>query len=277
MKKYCWINGKIKICNKISINPYDLGLLRGYAIIDVMRTQNNKPLLLEDHFQRFKKSSDKLNLKIPFNEIKFKKIIGRLLKINKHSNIKELVIKMILTGGISPDSLSIKNPTCCILINDFKELPEKIFKKGAKAITIEYERYLPEAKTTNYIEAVKNQNIKNKNKALEIIYVKNGKVFEASTSNLFIVKNKKIITPKNKVLLGITRKLIIKLAENDFFVKEKEISENQLKNADEVFLTATNKNIVPIVNINGKKIKNGKVGKITKNLIEKLNEFLKNY
>lgn len=278
MKKYCWFNGKIIICEKISISPYDLGLLRGYGIIDVMRTQNNKPLLLKEHFQRFKNGADKLNLKIPFNKIKFEKIIYELLKNNKISNDKELTIKTILTGGISPDAISVKNPACYILIDDFKELPERFFKKGAKTITIEHKRYLPEVKTTNYIEMVKNQNIKNKNKALEIIYVKNGKALEASTSNLFIVKNNGLISPKNEVLPGITRNLIIKLVrKNKISVKEKDISENELKNADEVFLTATNKNIVPIVNIDGKKIGNGKPGKITKNLMKKLAEFLKNY
>lgn len=273
----CYFNNRIIPCDKILINPCDIGILRGYAVFDVMRTQNNKPFLMEQHFKRLKNSASKLNLKVPFNKQEYKKIILNLIKLNR-SSAEELNIRTVLTGGVSQDAFSISSkPTFFILINKFIPLPKEVYQKGAKAIIINYKRHIPEAKTTNYIEAIRNQKIKNKNNALEIIYFENGKVLEASTSNLFIVKNNKIITPKDSVLQGITRRLAIKLAKKNFKVEEREILTEELKNADEVFLTATNKDIVPIINIDGKKINNGNVGDITKFLMNSLEKFLINY
>lgn len=275
-----YFNGKIVDLKKAMINPYDLGILRGYGVFDVMRTINGKPFLLEKHYKRLKNSAEKLKLEVPFSEKDFRKIVEKLIQLNNFLN-KDATIRTVLTGGVSPSAFLIQKPTCYILIERFAALPKEIFKKGAKVITIEYERYLPEAKITNYLEPIRHQAVKEKNGALEIIYVKNGKALEASTSNLFIIKNKsknkKIITPKNNILKGITRGLVINLASEKFHVEERELLEKELRNADEVFLTATNKDIVPVVNIDGKKIGNGKPGEITKNLIAMFDEFLKTY
>jgi branched-chain amino acid aminotransferase len=156
-----------------------------------------------------------------------------------------------------------------------QNLPDKVYKNGVKIITNEYLRTLPTSKTSNYLNAVLLQKYKNKHKALEILYVNNGEVLECSTSNIFIVKNGTILTPKEKVLKGITRKNVIDIAnKNKITVKETELKINELKNADEVFITATNKKVVPIVNIDDFKIADGKVGKTTKFLLNEYNKLI---
>lgn len=272
-----YFNGKIVDLKKAMINPYDLGILRGYGVFDVMRTANGKSFLLEKHYKRLKDSAEKLKLEVPFSEKDFRKIVEKLIQLNNFSNKNAIDIRTVLTGGVSPSAFLVQKPTCYILIERFPALPKEIFEKGGKVITIEYERHLPEAKITNYIEPIRHQDKKEKNSALEIIYIKNGKALEASTSNLFIIKNKKIITPKDNILKGITRGLVINLASEKFHVEEREVLEKELRNADEVFLTATNKDIVPIINIDGKKIGNGKPGEITRVLMAMFSEFLKTY
>ena len=275
MKSYAYFNGKIKSIDKVKISPLDLGFIRGYGIFDVMRTQNGKPLLLNEHWRRFQNAAKELNLKIPINKNKCYELIRKLLKLN---NFPESIIRIVLTGGISEDLFSLSGQeTFLILAERFELLDKRIYEKGASAVTLNFCRELPEIKTTNYLEAIRHQNFKDLHEAFEIIYVKNSEVLEASTSNIFIFKKNFLITPKDKILLGTTRNLIIKLAKNLFQIEEKKISEKELINASEVFLTATNKNIVPIIKIDGKNISSGKVGKNTKILMAKLLEFLKKY
>ena len=275
MKSYAYFNGKIKAIDKVKISPLDLGFIRGYGIFDVMRTQNGKLLLLNEHWRRFQNAAKELNLKIPINKNKCHELIRKLLKLN---NFPESIIRIVLTGGISKDLFSLSGQeTFLILAERFELLNKRIYEKGVNAVTLNFCRELPKIKTTNYLEAIRHQNFKDRHKAFEIIYVKNSEVLEASTSNIFIFKKNVLITPKDKILSGITRNLIIKLAKNLFRIEEKKISKKELINASEVFLTATNKNIVPIIKIDGKNISSGKVGKNTKILMVKLSEFLKKY
>lgn len=264
--------------DKIKISPYDIGLLRGYGVFDVMRTVNGKPFLLKEHFVRLKNSAKELNLKLPFSFAEYEKILKVLLKKNK---FKESSIRTVLTGGEALDAprfLPNKKLTCYILIEEFHGLPEKIFTSGAAIMTLEFERQIPVAKITNYVEAIRSHKKKKRSNCLEIIYVKNGKVSEASSSNFFIFKKGKLITTKNGILLGTTRNLVVKLAKkNKIKIEERAILEEELFSADEVFITATNKDIVPIVKIDGEKVGNGKVGENTKIMMELFSDFVKKY
>lgn len=270
--KYCYLNGKIIILNKARISPNDIVILRGYAVFDFMRTYNGKPFLLKEHFDRLRKSAEELNLKVPCSELTIKKIIKTLLIKNK---MEEAGIRIIITGGITEDSMSPGlTPTMLILTEKLKKLPENVYTEGAKLITFEYQRDIPLAKTTDYLIAVKLQPIRRQNKAIEVLYTKNGLILECTTSNFFIFKGNTLITPKNNVLIGTTRNFVIKLAKRvKFQIEERDLSLKELKSANEAFITATTKEIAPIIRINDQKIGNGKVGKNTKILMEL---FLKN-
>ncbi len=269
-------NGKICNLDKVQINPYDIGFLRGYGVFDVMCTQNGKPFLLDAHWKRFQNSAKELKLQIPVTKEEYEKIIQKLLASN---GFKKSNIRTVLSGGISCDAFSCDGKeTFLILVEKFKPLPVEVYEKGAGVITVEHNRHIPRAKITNYVEAIRNQDAKKKKKALEIIFTKNGEALEASTSNFFVVKNNVLATTRDGVLLGTTRNLVVDLArKNKFKVEERKISEKELREADEVFLTATNKDVVPIVKIDGKKIGNGKIGKNTKILMEIFQGFVKNY
>ena len=106
-----------------------------------------------------------------------------------------------------------------------------------------------------------------------MLYVSNGKVLEAATSNIFIVKDGVVITPKNNVLAGITRNVVIEVAQKKYKVIEREVTITDLLYADEVFLTASYKEIVPIVEIDGKRIAQGSVGKVTLVLMKDFQEY----
>jgi D-alanine transaminase/branched-chain amino acid aminotransferase len=176
---------------------------------------------------------------------------------------------MILTGGeaISGILFDKKHPTFFILIEKFNPFPHSLYKKGAKLITYEYERTFPTIKTINYTVAVALQEKRIKEKAVEILFVSKGTVSEASTSNICIVNKNTVITPKEDVLAGTTLNFSLSLAHPLYLVERRGVTVKELFSADEVFITATNKEIVPIVNIDGKKIGNGKPGPVTRHLI----------
>lgn len=275
-QKYCHFNGKITTPDKVKINPYDLGFLRGHGVFDVMSTVNGKPFLLDEHWKRFQNSAKMLGLKIPVSGGEYEKIVRKLLKSN---GLKKSTIRTILTGGISLNgSTYCQNETFIIFIEKFHGLSEEVYAKGARVVTHDHERHIPTAKVCNYAEAIRHQGKKEKAGALEIIYVKNGKALEASTSNFFIVKNGKLITVKEGILIGTTRNSVIRLARKaGYKIEERDIKIKELHSADEVFLTATNKDVVPVIKIDGKKVGDGKVGKNTKVLMELFRKFTLEY
>jgi branched-chain amino acid aminotransferase len=277
MERYCYFNEKIIPAGKAHISPRDLGILRGYAVFDVMCTQNGKPFLFSEHWKRLRGSAKELGLVIPLKSKEYERIILKLVKAN---GFKKSTVRTVLSGGISSDGFSLDKgkETFYILVDEFKELPKEVFEKGARAITLEYAREIPRAKIASYIFSIRNYHRKIKAKALEMIYVKDGIALEASTSNFFIVKNGIVITPKEEILLGITRNLSVRLAKKaKLKVEEREVKLSELFDADEVFLSATNKDIVPVVRIDGKKIGDGKVGETTKKMMEFFGEFMRNY
>ena len=274
---FCCFNGKIVRADKALIHPDDLGVLRGYGVFDVLKTVNGKIFLFDKHFKRLSDSADYLGVKLPVEKIEIERIINKLILKNK---VKQASIRIVLTGGRSADAMHFDSntPTFYILVSEFKPLKLELFKNGIKLATVDHSRDAAEIKTTNYVEAVKNINERQKKeKFFEILYVSNGIVLEASTSNFFAFIGDKLIAPKDNILKGITRNLVIKLAKKEFEVEERELKTEELNLAAEAFIAATNKDIVPVVQIDDLKIGAGKPGKNTKRLMELFEEFVRAY
>ena len=274
---FCCFNGKIVRADKSLICPDDLGVLRGYGVFDVMKMVNGKIFLFDEHFKRLSDSADYLGVELPLGKNEIERIINKLILKNK---VKQASIRIVLTGGRSADAMHFDSntPTFYILVSEFKPLKLELFKNGIKLATVDHSRDAAEIKTTNYVEAVKNINERQKKeKFFEILYVSNGIVLEASTSNFFVFIGDKLITPKGNILKGITRNLVIKLAKKEFEVEERELKTEELALVTEAFIAATNKDIVPVVQIDDLKIGDGKPGKNTKRLMELFAEFVRNY
>ncbi len=187
MPNYCFFNGKIIPFHSAKLRLNDLGVMRGYGVFDFLHTYNGKPFKLKENLQRIRNSAKIIGLSLIYEDKQLIDIIYKLLAKNKFS---ESDIRLILTGGPSDDLLTSTTPTFYIMVSKHKDLPEKIYQHGAKLITYEYQRLFPEAKTLNYITAVKLQPKKISAGAMDILYVFKNKILECSTSNfcLFIDK-----------------------------------------------------------------------------------------
>jgi branched-chain amino acid aminotransferase len=270
-----YINTKFVPKSKAYVHVNDLGFLRGYGVFDFLVTYNKKPFLLNKHVRRLFNSAEQIGLKIPCRNQEMTSLINKCVR--KNTRFRELAIKIIITGGISKDGLTPSDTsTLAILTNQRKKLPGKLYKEGAKVITVDIQRDIPTAKTLNYTNAVYSMKLARKASAVEAIYIdkKEDVVYEGTTSNLFLVKKSKIFTPETDILPGVTRELVISLAKKHFKLETKKISFRQLITADEVFITASNKEVLPIVKVDRNKINGEAPGKVTKKIISEYKEYI---
>ncbi len=276
MKNYAYFNGEIILEDDIVISHHDLGFLRGYGIMDAMRTVKGRPFLLKEHFERLDYGMKAMNLETGLNLEKFGKIIDNLLQQNKTN--EDVAIKTLITGGRSSNGLKMDGlPTGLITINNLEAVSPSadLYRNGAKVVSLEFQRPMPEIKTTNYIFAIQQQKLKDTAEANEIIYFDKGLLLEGATSSIFVVKNNKIITPSVNILSGTMRNFVIKiLAKENITVEVRRVKLEEALNADEIFLTGTFKNILPIVRVDDIMVGDGKVGKVTKTVMKMINEIM---
>lgn len=277
-KNIFYLNGRFVPEDKALISVYDLGLLRGYAVFDFLRTYNFKPFYLKEHLKRLLNSAKIIGLKHNYTIDNLEKIVIKTLSKNKH--LKEAGIRIILTGGYSKDFITPSKPNLIVMITPIKSLPKTLYRYGASLITKIYERIDPRAKTIIYTDAVRFLEEAKGKGAIEVLLIsKDNEVLECTTSNFFIAKENAVITPTtDKILEGITRKVVIDLCkQNNIKIIERKIYYEELKEATEAFITASNKEILPIVKIDKIKIGDGRVGQLTKFLIKKFQELTKTW
>jgi branched-subunit amino acid aminotransferase/4-amino-4-deoxychorismate lyase len=280
MTQYCFLNGQILPIEEAKVSILDIGLLRGFGIYDGLAGIGGKPFRFGDHWNRFSDGAHALDLNIPITEETCEKKIIEILE--KSDLLDRANIRMILTGGPTIGGIEyvFETPTFYITVEKWESLPQEYYKTGAKLVTYNHLREIPEHKTTNYIRAVNLQNWRKEEKAVEILYLHDGEVLECATSNICLVKDGIIVTPAENVLKGITLKVVLELAESAGYKIEKRlVYQDELKTADEIFITSSFKDIVPIVKIDdfevGQSGAKGQVGPVSKDLIERFAEAIK--
>lgn len=266
-----FLNGKLVTEEKLLIHVRDLGFTRGYAVFDFFITYpHHKPFKLSEHVDRLLHSAELIGLKVPWNKKQIEDWVYQTLEANESET--EKMIKIIVSGGVS-DSLLPSSPTIVIIVEPRHIFPEDFYTKGIGVITVEFRRYVPYAKTNNYIEAVKQAQIAKKVGAVEPIFYDDEQVFEGSTSNVFAFIDGKLKTPKSNILGGITRAVLLERLHLDVSIIEENFSIDELLRAQEVFLTSSNREITPVTKIDGQKVGIGAVGKITKEVMKQFREY----
>lgn len=274
---FCYSNGVFLPLDEITLSPYDLGFLRGYAVFDVMPTENGKPFLWERHYERLVRSAAALNLRVPVGAEAYKNILDEL--IARHAPAK-LSFRTVLSGGPSGNGFAPEEgkETFLILSEEAHACPIDIYEQGVKTITLEYERPIPQVKLANHVLAIRDLPRRREAGAFEAIYVNGGQVSEASQSNLFIVKDGRLVTTWDNVLWGITQGLTLELAEGlGISTEKRKITLEEILTSDEVFITGSSKRIVPVVQADETKIGAGAPGPVTRRLMAAFDDFAKRY
>ena len=215
--RYCFFKDKIIPLAKAKLSPCDLGVLRGYGIFDFLRTYNRRPFLLDQHLERFNNSAKMVGLEVPYGKVKLKEIINDLIEKN---NLPEYNLRLVLTGGESPDGKQVVQPILYILAEEIHDLDESCYLNGVKIISKKFKRSDARVKTTNYLEFLKIRSELKEQGALEPIYYSDEGVTEGATCNIFIFKDDILITPSDNILIGTTRNFVMELAKEKFKVKK---------------------------------------------------------
>jgi D-alanine transaminase/branched-chain amino acid aminotransferase len=244
---YCYINKQFVPIEKAGVSVTDLLVQRGYGIFDYLRVANNKPLFLEDHLERFYNSANIMRLQV--KETK-EEILAKVYELIKMNNLAYSGIRLLIGGGDSADGYTIFEPSLMIVQQPIPTPPDTMNLAGIKLVTKDYQRQLARVKTTDYLMAIHLQPWMKEQGADDILYFSNGIVRECPRSNFFMVKNGTIITAANNMLLGITRKNILKIAsENNIPVEERDFTIDELKTADEAFITSSTKRVTAVKQI----------------------------
>ena len=268
-----YVDGKWVHPAEAAISINDIGLLRAYSVFESLRTYDRRPFHLDEHLNRLYHSAELIELDIPWSR---EEIVGVVREVIERNPYRHASIRILVTGGVSEDGmLPSGKPTLSVLITQLPERDMERFARGYKLITTRLQRVAPQAKTTSYVSAVRALKEAARQGAEDALFVnEQDYVLESTRSNFFIFKGDTLVTPRDDVLIGITRNVVLELARGRFHIEERPILLEELAEADEAFVTASSKEIVPVVQIDDLVIGNGKPGPRTTELEQRFIDML---
>ncbi len=254
-----YINGRWVHPNEGTISINDVAVLRGYSAFESLRTYDRRPFHLDEHLNRLYRSAEMIELDIPYSRDYIADIIHEIIERNTY---KHATIRILVTGGESEDGiLPSSNSVLAVLITPLGERDMERFARGYKLITSHLQRVSPEAKTTNYVAAVRSLKEAARRDAVDALFVNEyGHVLEGTRSNFFIFRGDALVTPRADVLIGVTRNTVLDLARGRFPIEERPILLDELPHIDEAFITSSSKEITPVIQIDDLIIDSGKPG-----------------
>ena len=270
-----YINGLFWTIDKANISVLDRGFTHGDGLFETMRVYSGKIFRLEHHLDRLFQSARSILIELPITKNEIRSAIYAALKLNGLSNsiVRLTVTRGKLDSGVNIDYSS--PPTIVILVKPVKAISKKTYKDGIgiklyKKSAIRTQGISNKIKSCNYLSnIILRENALKENFFEAILLDHNHNVTEGTISNIFIIKNNQLKTPITNefVLSGIIRQAILDLClENNIPFKEDLITERELYEADELFLTNSAIEILPVRNINHHKLKNRGMRPMTKHI-----------
>jgi len=274
MTELAYLNGKIRPISETYVPVEDRGYQFGDAVYEFIASYNGKMFCMKEHLDRLQHSMQGLS----FPKLSETFIENAVFELFEKAAIARAGIYIQISRGVAPrDHAWPKEIKVQVImtIKEVKEVPSKLREDGVDIITVEDERWSNcDIKTVQILpNAMAKQKAKNQGAYDAIFVSKDGIVREGTSSNFFIVKDGRLITPPltKNILPGITRKVVLDLAgDTGIKVEERFILKTELFSADEAFLTGTITEILGIKTIDGKKIGAGKSGEITQKLYKAL-------
>jgi len=258
----CFLNDKYLEIQDAKISPLDRGFLFGDAIYEVIIALNKKPFELDAHIERLKKNISKLKYSID-DQINFEEIVSEI--ISKNKNLNQVIYIQISRGTDQiRDHIPGNNLSPTIFVSSHELKTDFSLSTGEKAILLEDFRWRKsQIKATSLLANVIYRSAAKDKDVFETILFENGFITEGAVSNVFCCTDNKIITPplSENILPGITRKVILEVIQDiSLEYEESKIPIESFLEADEIWVTNSTKGIIPIIDLDGKKIGSGNPG-----------------
>lgn len=269
MSNQVYLNGKFLPIDDAKISVMDRGFLFGDSIYEVIPAYNGRLFRLAHHLERLENGLHAIGMEAPMSQDEWSSVLNQLLEQNPE---QDQSIYLQVTRGTAekrdhaiPESIQA---TVFAMATPIKDEPSE--NGGIAAITLDDIRWrLCNIKATTLLANVLLKQQAKDTEAAEAILIRDGAAMEGAASNLFIVSNNQLITPpkSNFLLPGITRDLILELAEkNSIPYTERAIQERELAEADEIWLTSSTKEIMPVISLNDQPVADAKPGELYKRM-----------
>jgi branched-chain amino acid aminotransferase len=276
------VNGRVFDQEHAVVSVFDHGFLYGEGVYETLRTYNGQPFLFDRHMRRLRKSAEMLTLTVPITnaeiDARFRETVRAAGLGDRPS--REAYIRILVTRGVgelSYDPAACPTPSIVVIVKPHVAPPAEVFERGVKVALVEIVRNHPGSVSP----LIKSNNLLNNALAMQEAFRRGGfegvmrnyrgELAECTQSNLFIVKSGAALTPPIDagLLPGITREFLFEIGvEAAIPVREAVLKDADLLGADEAFLTSSTREVVPIVQVDDRRIGAGIPGPITRRLLD---------
>ncbi|SFM02139.1 D-alanine transaminase [Nitrosomonas nitrosa] len=265
-----YLNGKFLPIEQAYIPVLDRGFIFGDGVYEVIPVYSRKPFRLTDHLSRLQHSLDGIRLKNPHSDEQWRELLEQVIACNEG---EDQYLYLHITRGVAKRDHAFPvgiSPTIFIMSNPLPAPPPEMLQKGIPAITARDNRWgRCDIKAISLLPNVLLRQLAIDSGAMETILLRDGYLTEGAASNIFIVKNHVLLTPPKSHLMlpGITYDVVLELAQGHAIPYEiRAVSEQEIRLADEILLTSSTKEVMPIVSLDGKPVGTGEPGPIYKQL-----------
>ncbi len=270
------VNGRITPPDKAVVSPLDRGFLYGDSVYETIRTYGETPFRLDAHLDRLRRSADRVGIPYERTPVRIENEVSGTLRAAGRG---DAAIRIILSRGVGPvsyETSEVGAPTCVIHVRPFPHPPPHHLSEGIDVAVVGVVRNPvhaldPAIKSSNLLNNFMAWTEARKLRAEEPILLNSaGFVTEGASSNVFVVKNQRLLTPplEDGILRGITRDLVLDLARRATIdTAEESLRPEDLRSADELFITSTLKGILPVKRCDGWPVREGRPGPITVRLM----------
>ena len=272
-----FLNGKLLPPDEAKVSVLDRGFIFGDGVYEVVPVYSRVPFRLDEHLARLERSLGETKIRNPYARAQWREHIYRI--VDAQSFEDQAVYFQVTRGVARRDHAFPKNvePTVFMMSNPLVNPPAEQVQKGGAAVSAPDNRWLRcDIKSISLIGNCLLRQLSAEQGYTETILFRDGKLTEASACNVFIVKRGVIQSPpkSNLILPGITYDVVTELARaNGMALEFRDVTEGEVRAADEVWVSSSSKEVFPIVELDGKKIGDGQPGPMFKRMYQLYQEF----
>jgi D-alanine transaminase len=259
-----YLNGKYLPIEDAKISVLDRGFIFGDGVYEVVPVYSRVPFRLDEHLARLERSLGETGIRNPHSRKQWGEIILRIVDAQPFED--QGVYFQVTRGVAKRDHAFPKNaePTVFVMSNPLVNPPREHVARGGSAVSAADNRWLRcDIKSTSLIGNCLLRQLSAEAGSSETILFRDGKLTEASASNVFVVKRGVVAAPpkSNLILPGITYDVVVELARaNGMALELRDVTEAEVRGADELWVTSSSKEVFPIVELDGRRIGEGKPG-----------------
>lgn len=269
------INGVLSDGADARVPVFDRGFLYGDSVFEVMRTYGGVPFAEHEHLERLRRSASRLLIEVPVPSETLHSEIGQALVAagNEESYVRVMVTRG--TGPLTYDPTTARDPLRVVIVTELPIQPRSLYEEGVEVVCLRASRPTEDpraagAKASNYLSNLLAVHEAKQRGGYEAILLDpQGLVLEGASSNVFVVKHGHVRTPRLDagILAGITRATVIAAAGVERIrIEEAELFPSDLYDADEVFITSSIRELVPVVRVDGRPVGSGRPGPVARKL-----------